>query len=77
MLFMVKSLIISVNSLLHMIYVHGFPIVIIQRSKLSHVFSLESSHDSVYIDLKHVISFILSQVFTFSLIWSVLISLQL
>jgi len=63
-LFMVKSLMNSVNSLLHLIYVHCFPIVIFQRYKLSHVFSLESSHDSVCIDLKQLISFILSQVFT-------------
>ena len=37
-LFMVKSLMNSVNSLLHLIYVHCFPFVIFQRSKLSHVF---------------------------------------
>ena len=38
-LFMVKSLMNSVNmSLSHLIYVHGFPIVMFQRSKLSHVF---------------------------------------
>ena len=37
-LFMVKSFMNSVNSVLHLIHVHCFPIVIIQRSKLSHVF---------------------------------------
>ena len=35
---LVKSLMNSVNSLSHLIYVHCFPIVIFQRSKLSHVF---------------------------------------
>jgi len=83
MLFMVKSLMNSVNSLSHLIYVHCFPIVIFQRSKLSHVFSMESSHDLVCIDLKQLISFILSHIFTpfpyLEILYSlcVLISLQL